>query len=100
LLPDEFGSRKDKVYETYSIFSQHVKSKAHQKWLQNLNLNKANYYIENEELKTTVQQQRMVIAKLEKEVQNKMMTIDFLTQQLTSKSVSQPVARGFQPLHY
>ena len=100
MLPDEFGSRKDKVYETYSIFSQHVKSKAHQKWLQNLNLNKANYYIENEELKTTVQQQRMVIAKLEKEVQNKMMTIDFLTQQLTSKSVSQPVARGFQPLHY
>ena len=83
------GSRKDKVYETYSIFSQHVKSKAHQKWLQNLNLNKANYYIENEELKTTIQQQRMIIAKLEKEVQNKIMTIDFLTQQLTTKSVNQ-----------
>ena len=85
------GSRKDKVYEKYSIFSQHIKSKAHQKWLQNLNLNKANYYIENEELKTTIQQQRMIIAKLEKEVQNKMMTIDFLTQQLTSKNVNQPV---------
>lgn len=83
------GSRRDKVYETYSIFSQHIKSKAHQKWLQNLNLNKANYYIENEELKTTVQQQRMVIAKLEKELQNKIMTIDFLTQQLATKNTNQ-----------
>lgn len=82
------GSRKDKVYDTYNVFSQHIKSKAHQKWLQGLNLNKANYYIENEELKKNVQQQRMIIAKLEKEVQNKMMTIDFLTQQLTAKSTS------------
>lgn len=85
------GSRKDKIYETYSIFSQHTKTKAHQKWLEGLNLNKANYYIENEELKTTVQQQRMVIAKLEKEIQNKIMTIDFLTQQLVSKNTNQKV---------
>ena len=41
---------------------------------------------ENEELKKTIQQQRMVIAKLEKEVQNKIMTIDFLTQQLVCKN--------------
>jgi len=80
------GSRKDKIYETHSIFSQHIKTKAHQKWLDGLNLNKANYYIENEELKKTIQQQRMVIAKLEKEVQNKIMTIDFLTQQLVCKN--------------
>ena len=83
------GSRKDKVYDTYSIFSQHIKTKAHQKWLQNLNLNKANYYIENEELKITVRQQQMVIAKLEKDVQNKIMTIDFLTQQLVTKCTNQ-----------
>jgi hypothetical protein len=37
-------------------------------------------------LKKTIQQQRMVIAKLEKEVQNKIMTIDFLTQQLVCKN--------------
>jgi hypothetical protein len=85
------GSRKDKVYETSSIFSQHIKTKSHQKWLQGLNLNKANYYIQNEELKTTIQQQRLVIAKLEKELQNKIMTIDFLTQQLASKSTNQKV---------
>ena len=83
---------QDKVYETYNIFSQHVKTKAHQKWLQGLNLNKANYYIENEELKIIIQQQRMVIAKLEKDLQNKIMTIDFLTQQLVAKSNQKPVS--------
>jgi len=80
------GSRKDKVYDTYSIFSQHIKTKTHQKWLQDLNLNKANYYIENEELKTTIRQQQMVIAKLEKDLQNKIMAIDFLTHQLVAKN--------------
>ena len=82
------GSRKDKVYESYNIFSQHIKTKSHQKWLQNLNLNRANYYIENEDLKTNIQQQRLIIAKLEKELQNKLMTIDFLTQQLSTKNVN------------
>jgi len=76
------GSRKDKTYDTYGVFSGHIKTKAHQKWLSNLNLNKANYYIENENLKTTLHNQRLIIAKLEKEVQNKIMTIDYLTQQL------------------
>jgi len=76
------GSRKDKIFETHSTFSAHIKTKCHQKWLDTLNLNKANYYVENEHLKETIQNQRMIIAKLEKEVQNKSMTIDFLTQQL------------------
>lgn len=77
------GSRRDKIYDTYSIFSTHTKTKTHQKWLCNLNLNKANYYVENENLKTTIQNQRMIIAKMDKDLQNKSMTIDYLTQQLT-----------------
>jgi hypothetical protein len=76
------GSRKDKAYETHSTFSTHIKTKFHQKWLNNLNVNKANYYIENEELKNTIQNQRMMIAKLDKDLQNKNLTIDYLTQQL------------------
>jgi hypothetical protein len=76
------GSRKDKVFETHSTFSAHIKTKSHQKWLSNLNLNKANYYVENENLKETIQNQRIIIAKMEKDIQNKSMTIDFLTQQL------------------
>lgn len=78
------GSRKDKVYETYSVFSAHIKTKTHQKWISNLNTNKANFYIENEDLKTTIQNQRLIIAKLERELQNKIMTIDYLTRQLTA----------------
>jgi hypothetical protein len=76
------GSRKDKTYESYSVFSQHVKTKTHQKWLSGLNENRANYYIENEQLKQTIQTQKMIIAKMDKDIQNKMMTIDYLTQQL------------------
>jgi hypothetical protein len=80
------GARKDKIYETNSMFSTHIKSKNHKKWLENLNLNKANYYIENEEQKITVNNQKLIIAKLEKDIQTKIMTIDYLTQQLALNS--------------
>ena len=85
------GCRRDKIYDSYSVFSAHIKTKAHQKWLETLNLNKANYYVENENLKNTIQNQRMMIAKLDKELQNKLMTIDYLTQQLTYKNNSKTV---------
>lgn len=78
------GARKDKIYETHSTFSIHIKSKNHQKWLENLNLNKANYYIENIEMKNTLNNQKLIIAKLEKDVQTKIMTIDYLTQQINN----------------
>ena len=45
------GSRKDKTYNTTSLFTSHIKTKCHQKWLENLNQNKANMYIDNERLK-------------------------------------------------
>jgi hypothetical protein len=80
------GSRKDKTYETYSVFAQHIKTKVHQKWLINLNMNKSNYYHENEILKETVKNQRMIIAKLEKDINTKIMTIDYLTQHIQLKS--------------
>ena len=76
------GSRKDKKYENYGVFSAHIKTKCHQKWIENVNTNKANYYIENEKLKTTIQTQKMIIAKYDIELQNKNMTIDYLTKQL------------------
>ena len=36
------ASRKDKFYESYSSFSSHIKTKNHQKWLTNINLNNSN----------------------------------------------------------
>ena len=85
------GSRKDKIYETHKIFSSHINTKIHQKWLTDLNLNRANYYVENEQLKTTIQNQRLIIAKLEKDVQNNIMTIGYLTQQLHKINTSNTV---------
>lgn len=76
------GSRKDKLYDTNSTFAAHIKTKTHQKWITSLNCNKINYYMENEKLVDTIQNQRLIIAKLEKDVGNKIMTIDYLTQQL------------------
>ena len=82
------GSRKDKVYETHSVFSAHIKTKIHQKWLESLNLNKANYYVENENLKNTIYNQRLIIAKLERDLNNRVMTIDYLTQQLNKNNTN------------
>lgn len=79
------GSRKDKIYESKSVFTSHIKTGCHQKWLTSVNQNKVNLYIDNEQLKETVQNQRLIIARLEKDLTNKSMTVDYLTQQLTKQ---------------
>lgn len=81
------GSRKDKLYETHSVFLTHTKTKAHQKWIEGLNLNRANFYVELEKSKEVISSQRLIIAKLEKDISNKIMTIDYLTQQLHKVTV-------------
>jgi len=84
------GSRKGKSYETHSMFAAHIKTKSHQIWLCNMNLNKANYFIECENLKQTVKEQRVIIARLDTELQNKTLLIDYLTKQLT-KPTTEPI---------
>jgi len=83
------GSRKDKLYDTISKFSTHSKTKIHQKWLANLNLNRANFYVENEKLKETVENQKLIICKMEKEINAKIMTIDYLARQLANNSIAE-----------
>jgi predicted RNase H-like nuclease (RuvC/YqgF family) len=61
------GTRKDKTYDCTAYFTTHIKTKTHQKWLTDLNTNKANYYTENIQLKETICSQRQIIANLEKE---------------------------------
>ena len=82
------GSRKDKTYDTHMSFTSHIKTKTHQKWLGDLTLNKTNYYVENESLKTTLQSQRQIIAKLEIELHVKTTTVESLVQQLTAKKIA------------
>jgi len=79
-------SRKDKVYTTRAQFASHIKTKAHVKWLQQVNDNKANLFIENVRLQDLVKQQQQIIAKLENDLQNKLLTIDYLTKMLTQQN--------------
>jgi hypothetical protein len=76
------GARKSKSYGTTAIFTVHTKTQTHQNWLGALNRNKANYYVENERLKETVATQRLIIARLEKDVTTKILTIDYITRQI------------------
>jgi len=82
------ASRKNKVYETKTMFTSHVKTKTHQDWLQLLNLNRENLFVENEKLKETVYSQRLIIAQFEKEITSKNMTICYLTNQLNKQTVA------------
>lgn len=75
--------RKDRAYNSYSSFSTHIKTKTHQKWIETMNQNKQNHYIENVRLQDIVNNQKLIIAKLEKEIQTKIFTIDFLSQQIS-----------------
>ena len=76
------GSRKNKIYETHAKFHAHCKSKIHQKWLDDLNKNRANFYVVNLQMEDTIKNQRMIIAQLEKEILTKSRTIDLLTERL------------------
>jgi hypothetical protein len=83
------GSRKDKAYENTSKFASHIKTKMHQKWLLNLNQNKANYYVDMLKNKEILESQQKIITQLEKQLQRKNLTIDYLTEQLTRQITQQ-----------
>ena len=79
------AARKDKIYENKSNFCTHIKSKTHQRWLIDLNDNKSNYYVEMLKCKELVEQQQKILTQLENQITAKLLTIDYLTNQLTNK---------------
>ena len=81
------GARKDKVYSSSSVMSAHLKTKTHQKWIETLNLNRANHFVENQKLKETVASQCNIIARQDKANLTKDATIAYLTRQLSVKQV-------------
>ena len=83
--------RKDKCYETKSKFSAHIKSNRHIKWIQQLNANKANYYVELLQSKELIDNQKKIIKRLENENESKKLTIEYLTQEITRQKTPQPV---------
>lgn len=79
------GTRRDKTYDCSSYFASHIKTQTHKKWLSNMNTNKSNYYIENIQLSETINNQKLIIAKFEKEINTNLKTINYLTKQLVAK---------------
>ena len=77
------GTRKDKVYTTGPLFSAHCKSKTHERWIQELNANKSNFFTENQSLRQIIHAQKIMIGKMELELSSKTMTINYLTQELS-----------------
>lgn len=79
------GARKDHIFDSRPSFGSHIKTKTHLKWLSDLNTNKMNYFTECEKLKEIVNSQKIIIARLEKEVNTHKNTIINLAQQLANK---------------
>jgi hypothetical protein len=73
------GSRKDKIFNNYNSFSAHIRTLCHRNWLISLNTNKQNYYKDCEEMKLTIGNQKLIIARLERELIGRNNTIEQLT---------------------
>jgi hypothetical protein len=81
------NEKKNKIYMTTLLFSNHTKTKTHQQWLTSINTNKINYYKENQELNQTIHNQKRIIAKFEKDIRELTNTIHLLTE-MKKSSVS------------
>ena len=80
------GSRKEKIYETKQKFKEHIKTKAHQLWLDDLNINRSNHLIEATQLKETVKNQQIIIAQLTRQLDIKIKEYGALQQKQTFDS--------------
>lgn len=79
--------KKDQVYWTRAQFSSHVKTKTHQNWLCELSLSNMNYYSRVQDMEKMIKEQKIMIAKLERDVRNRDITIFTLTQQISQLSM-------------
>ena len=79
------GTRKEHVFDIRSSFGSHIKTKTHQKWLQELNTNKLNHYTENIKLKELIVNQKLIIAKLQNDVHESNQLVAHLTKKIAIK---------------
>ena len=79
------GSRKEHVFDTRVSFSGHIKTKTHTKWLSDLNANKMNYFTENIKLNEIISNQKLVIARLQRENDENIKMIAHLTKKIELK---------------
>jgi len=55
------------IFPSRQNLAIHIKTAGHKRWLENLNSNRANYFTELDAERQTVRQQKIIIAKLERE---------------------------------
>jgi hypothetical protein len=79
------GTRKEHIFDTRQSFSGHIKSKTHLKWLNDINLNKMNYFTENIKLNETINSQKIIIARLQRENEDNLKLIAHLTKKIEFK---------------
>lgn len=79
------GTRKEHIFDTRVSFSGHIKTKTHQKWISDLNANKMNYFTENIKLNETISNQKIIIAKLQRENDENFKLIVHLTKKIEIK---------------
>ena len=79
------GSRKEHIFDTRQSFSGHVKTKTHQKWISDLNTNKMNYFTENIKLNETINNQKLIIARLQRENDENIKLIAHLAKKIEIK---------------
>ena len=76
-----------KVYKNRQSFIVHCRTASHQRWLSQMNSNKQNFYVELEQCKQDVANQRLIIAEQQKTLDEKNTIIHFLTKKVMEQEV-------------
>ena len=79
------GTRKEHIFDSRQSFSSHIKTKTHIKWIIDLNANKMNFYTENIKLNETLNNQKLIIAKLQRENDEHIKLIAQLAKKIEAK---------------
>jgi len=79
------GTRKEHIFDTRQSFGSHIKTKTHLKWITDLNSNKMNYFTENIKLNETIMNQKLIIAKMQRENDENIKLIAHLTKKIEIK---------------
>jgi len=75
----------DNVFKSRQNFMQHIKTKIHKSWLENINKNKYNYYVENEKNIKTIKMQQMMLVERDNKILNLENNILLLKNETMSK---------------
>lgn len=81
------GARKEHIFDSRPSFTSHIKTKTHQKWLTDLNANKMNYFTENIKLNETISNQKLIIARFQRESDENLKLIAHLTKKIEFKEI-------------